>query len=84
VDGQTLAADEATTDEAIARAVDAQLGKDWKRSDGFSAVNPAVTLMVWESTAGPRRFYAIAAWNKLHTSTEGRKYRPLEAVFTRT
>ncbi|MFD1711161.1 hypothetical protein FVQ98_13565 [Ottowia sp. GY511] len=84
VDGETLAADATTSDDAIARSVDAALGKEWKRSTGFTSANPHIHLMVWERTTAPRRFYAIAAFDAVHTATaDGRKYRPLESVFTR-
>ncbi len=83
VDGQTLAADATTTDDAIAKSVDALLGGDWQRSKGFASANPAIRQMVWETQSAPKRFYAIAAFNAVHTATDGRKYRPLESVFTR-
>ena len=83
VDGQTLAADASTSDEAIAKAVDGLLGSDWQRSAGFASRNPAIRLMVWERRSEPKRFYAIAAFQAVHTATDGRRYRPLESVFTR-
>ena len=83
VDGETLAADANTSDEAIAKSVDALLGSDWQRSKGFASANPAIRQMVWETKSAPKRFYAIAAFNAVHTATDGRKYRPLESVFTR-
>ena len=83
VDGQTLAADALTSDDAIAKAVDGLLGSDWQRRTGFVASNSKVHLMVWEHQATPKRFYAIAAYQDVHTATDGRKYRPLESVFTR-
>ena len=83
VDGETLAADATTTDEAIAKSVDALLGSDWQRSKGFASANPAIRQMVWETNSVPKRFYAIAAFNAVHTATDGRRYRPLESVFTR-
>lgn len=39
--------------------------------------------MVWETVGKPKRFYAIAAWDKVSVSTKGRAYRPLETVFSR-
>ena len=83
VDGQTLAADATTSDEAIAKSVDTLLGHEWQRSTCFSSTDPGIRLMVWERKSAPRRFYAIAALNAVHTATDGRKYRPLESVFTR-
>ena len=84
VDGETLAADATTSNEQIAQAVDAALGREWKRSTGFTSANPHIRLLVWERTTAPKRFYAIAAYDAVHTATaDGRKYRPLESVFTR-
>ena len=83
VDGETLAADASTSDAAIAKAIDGLLGSDWQRRTGFVASNAKVHLMVWERQAAPKRFYAIAAYQDVHTATDGRKYRPLESVFTR-
>ena len=83
MDGQTLAADASTSDAAIAKAVDGLLGSGWQRRSGFVASNPKVQLMVWERKAAPKRFYAIAAYQDVHTASDGRKYRPLESVFTR-
>ena len=83
VDGQTLAADASTSDAAIAKSVDGLLGSDWQRRSGFVASNAKVHLMVWEHQAAPKRFYAIAAYQEVHTATDGHKYRPLESVFTR-
>lgn len=82
-DGDYLAADEHTSNEAIVQAVSERLGDDWQQSTGFSAAHPAVTLLVWETRRGPKRFYGIAAWNEVYTSTDGRKYRPLMSAFTR-
>ena len=83
VDGQTLAADASTSDAAIAKAVDGLLGSEWQRSSGWAASSPKVQLMVWERKTAPKRFSAIAAYQDVHTATDGRKYRPLESVFTR-
>lgn len=83
VDGETLAADATTSDDAIAQSVDAALGREWKRSAGFTSTNPHIRLLVWERTTPPKRFYAIAAYDVVHTATDGRNYRPLESVFTR-
>ena len=84
VDGETLAADATTSNEQIAQAVDAALGHEWKRSTGFTSANPHIRLLVWERTTAPKRFYAIAAFDAVHTATaDGRQYRPLESVFTR-
>ncbi len=84
VDGETLAADATTSNEQIAQSVDAALGKEWKRSTGFTSANPHIHLLVWERATAPKRFYAIAAFDAVHTATaDGRKYRPLESVFTR-
>lgn len=82
-DGQMLAADAVTTDEDIARSVDEWLGPNWKRSEGFDADRPPIHVMVWETVGKPKRFYAIAAWDKVSVSTKGRAYRPLETVFSR-
>ena len=55
-----------------------------QRSTGFTSANPHIRLLVWERTTAPKRFYAIAAYDAVHTATaDGRKYRPLESVFTR-
>ena len=78
-----LAADATTTDENIVRSVDELLGPSWKRSEGFDSGRPPIHVMVWETVGKPKRFYAIAAWNKVSVSTKGRAYRPLETVFSR-
>ena len=82
-DGQMLAADAVTIDEDIARSVDEWLGPSWKRSEGFDSGRPPIHVMVWETVGKPKRFYAIAAWDKVSVSTKGRVYRPLETVFSR-
>ena len=83
INAPTLAADATTTDEDIARSVDEWLGPSWKRSEGFDSGRPPIHVMVWETVGKPKRFYAIAAWNKVSVSTKGRAYRPLETVFSR-
>ena len=79
----TLAADATTTDEDIARSVDQLLGPGWKRSEGFHSSRPHIHIMVWETTGRHKRFYAIATWDEIYTSTEGRQYRPMRSVFSR-
>ena len=83
INAPTLAADATTTDEDIARSVDELLGPGWKRSAGFDSSRPHIHVMVWETVGKPKRFYAIAAWDKVSVSTKGRVYRPLETVFSR-
>ena len=83
INGQMLITDATTTDEDIARSVDELLGPSWKRSEGFDAGRPPIHVMVWETVGKPKRFYAIAAWDKVSVSTKGRVYRPLETVFSR-
>ena len=82
-DGQVLAADATTTDEDIARSVDEWLGPGWKRSAGFDSSRPHIHVMVWETTGWHKRFYALAAWDEVSVSTEGRPYRPIQSVFSR-
>lgn len=83
INGQMLITDATTTDEDIARSVDELLGPSWKRSEGFDSGRPPIHVMVWETVGKPKRFYAIAAWDKVSVSTKGRVYRPLETVFSR-
>ena len=83
INGQMLITDATTTDEDIARSVDELLGPSWKRSEGFDAGRPPIHVMVWETVGKPKRFYAIAAWDKVSVSMKGRVYRPLETVFSR-
>lgn len=78
-----LAADATTTDEDIARSVDEWLGPGWKRSAGFDFSRPHIHVMVWETTGWHKRFYALAAWDEVSVSTEGRPYRPIQSVFSR-
>ena len=78
-----LAADATTTDENIARSVDELLGPGWKRSEGFDSSRPHIHVMVWETTGWHKRFYALAAWDEVSVSTEGRPYRPIQSVFSR-
>ena len=78
-----LAADATTTDEDIARSVDEWLGPGWKRSEGFDSSRPHIHVMVWETTGWHKRFYALAAWDEVSVSTEGRPYRPIQSVFSR-
>ena len=83
INEQSLITNATTTDEDIARSVDEWLGPSWKRSEGFDSGRPPIHVMVWETVGKPKRFYAIAAWNKVSVSTKGRAYRPLETVFSR-
>ena len=83
INGQMLITDATTTDEDIARSVDELLEPSWKRSEGFDAGRPPIHVMVWETVGKPKRFYAIAAWDKVSVSMKGRVYRPLETVFSR-
>lgn len=83
INAPTLAADATTTDEDIARSVDELLGPGWKRSAGFDSSRPHIHVMVWETTGWHKRFYALAAWNEVSVSTEGRPYRPIQSVFSR-
>ena len=78
-----LAADATTTDKNIARSVDELLGPGWKRSEGFDSSRPHIHVMVWETTGWHKRFYALAAWDEVSVSTEGRPYRPIQSVFSR-
>ena len=83
INAPTLAADATTTDEDIARSVDEWLGPGWKRSAGFDSSRPHIHVMVWETTGWHKRFYALASWDKVSVSTEGRPYRPIQSVFSR-
>ena len=83
INAPTLAADATTTDEDIARSVDELLGPGWKRSAGFDSSRPHIHVMVWETTGWHKRFYALASWDEVSVSTEGRPYRPIQSVFSR-
>ncbi|MFC2588429.1 MAG: hypothetical protein ACFNZS_00365 [Ottowia sp.] len=83
INAPTLAADATTTDEDIARSVDEWLGPGWKRSAGFDSSRPHIHVMVWETTGWHKRFYALASWDEVSVSTEGRPYRPIQSVFSR-
>ena len=78
-----LITDATTTDEDIARSVDELLGPNWKRSEGFHSSRPHIHVMVWETTGWHKRFYALASWDEVSVSTEGRPYRPIQSVFSR-
>ena len=90
-DESTLPLDLATTRLAhdfvargAARGADGQmLAADAVTTDEDIAGRPPIHVMVWETVGKPKRFYAIAAWDKVSVSTKGRVYRPLETVFSR-
>ena len=82
LDGQQLAAGEDVSNDAIAAAVDKALGDNWQRGEtGWGTWDTWV--MTWETKKKPKRYYAIAAWDHVITAADGRRYRPLESLYTR-
>ena len=82
LDGQQLAADEGVSNDAIAAAVDKALGDDWQRGKAERGTWDT-WVMTWETRKKPKRYYAIAAWDHVITAADGRRYRPLESLYTR-
>ena len=78
----TLASRTLAKCDAIAAAVDKALGDNWQRGKAERGTWDT-WVMTWETRKKPKRYYAIAAWDHVITAADGRRYRPLESLYTR-
>ena len=62
-------------DEWINTEIAINLSRSEKVNEGIE--RPHIHIMVWETTGRHKHFYAIATWDEIYTSTEGRQYRPI-------
>ena len=98
VNGRRIVAEGGLDNATLAAHTDATLGEHWQRSADFSAgmlTHPAIRVMAWETRRGPKRHYVMATWQETLTvanpeaardnpeMTVGRRYRPIEIVYTR-
>lgn len=66
-----------TSNEALERRVDQDLGQGWQRRVDFHSVATQVKAMVWESVGKPKRFYALLAHERVQSDSQGRAFRPM-------